>query len=245
MVQLLPTYRHLFEKDNRWCKQETEHFVFCYFKGSEAHKDIDSIKNIQETGFSNIIKTLKIRVPDKKIFYYFYPNKKIKKNLMGDDWYAQAVISEFCVHVLYTKKIKPTGPHEDVHLLTSGWGDSVGFFEEGLAEYFVGYAWDNRPHVFYVNEGVRKKYYLPIRRFFLHQTWLDTDDNLAIYFYSLAASFSKFLIENYGLDKYIKVYKKLKRQNTELKNLNIFRKNYSLDIDKMEKSFYLWISEAK
>ena len=237
MTQFLPTYQNLFEKDRRWCKQETEHYIFFYFKDSEAHKDIDKIKSIQEIGFDNVIKSLNIKVPYKKISYYFYPNKKVKKVLMGDDWYAQAVVGEFCVHVLYTKKIKPVGPHEDVHLLTSGWGDSVGFFEEGLAESFVGHAWDGKPHEYYVADGYKNRYYPQIRDFFVQQTWMDTDDNLAIYFYSLAASFTNFLINKFGFGKYLDFYKRIKRENKLKNNVEIFEKIFCVSMDSIEDEF--------
>lgn len=237
MIQFLPTYQHTFKNDKRWSKQETEHYVYYYFKDSEAHKNIDKIKNTQETGFNNIIKSLDIKVPHKKISYYFYPNKKVKKELMGDDWYAQAIISEFCVHVLYTKKVKPVGPHEDIHLLTSDWGDSVSFFEEGLAESFVGHAWDGKSHEFYVANGYKNKYYPKIRDFFVQQTWMDTDDNLAVYFYSLAASFTNFLIKKFGFDKYLDFYKKIKRENELKDNIEMFEKIFCVSIGDIENQF--------
>lgn len=45
-------------------------------------------------------------------------------------------------------------------------------------------------------------------------------------FYALAGTFTKFLIENFGIDKYIEVYKGLSREKTADENIKLFEGVY-------------------
>ncbi len=234
--QKLPTYTHNFLNDNHWLTRETDHYVFNYFPNSEAEKDIEMISMTQENAFKKIVDFLNIEPPKKKIEYYFYPNEELKKNLMGDDWYAQSIRDEFRIHVLYTKKIKPLGEHEDTHLLSLPWGISIGLFQEGLAEFMVGHAWDGKSHISYVKEGYTNNLYPPLSDFFEHEAWLRTDDSKPLYFYSLVGAFTTFLINNYGMDKFKELYINTRRNISKTKNLAVLEKIYE-PIEIIEKKF--------
>lgn len=234
--QNLPTYTHNFLNDNHWLTRETDHYIFHYFLDSEAEKDIKKITATQEDAFKKIIAFLNVELPKSKIEYYFYPNEEIKIELMGDDWYAQSIRDEFRVHVLYTKDIKPLGEHEDTHLLSIPWGISIGFFQEGLAEFMVGHAWDGKSHISYVNEGYANNLYSPLSDFFEHEAWLRTDDSKPLFFYSLVGAFTTFLINNYGKDKFKELYKNTRRDIGKMENLNIFEKIYG-PIEEIEGKF--------
>ena len=144
--QHLPDYIHKFKEDTRWKSYETEHYIFNFFPDSVAEKEIKDISERQEQAYTKIISFLNIPEPIQKITYYLYPDEETKKELMGDDWYAQSIYAENCVHVLYTEEIKPIGEHEDTHLLSLSWGLSIPLFQEGLAEYLVGYNWYGESH---------------------------------------------------------------------------------------------------
>ncbi len=239
--QNLPTYSHNFLNDNRWLTRETDHYIFHYFPNSEAEKDIEMITVTQEKAFKKIIAFLNIEPPNKKIEYYFYPDEETKKSLMGDDWYAQSIRDEFRVHVLYTKDIKPLGEHEDTHLLSLPWGISIRFFQEGLAEFIVGHAWDGKSHVSYVKEGYVNNLYPPLSDFFEHEAWLRTDDSKPLYFYSLVGAFTTFLINNYSKDKFKELYEKVRRDMSKKENISVFEKIYG-PIEIIEEEFMHTIS---
>lgn len=234
--QNLPTYTHNFLNDKRWLTRETGHYIFHYFQNSETEKDIEMIVATQEKAFEKITAFLNVEHPQKKIEYYFYPDEEVKKTLMGDDWYAQSIRDEFRVHVLYTKEVKPLGEHEDTHLLSIPWGISIGFFQEGLAEFMIGHAWDGKSHISYVKEGYAKNLYPPLSDFFEHEAWLRTDDSKPLYFYSLVGAFTTFLINNYGKDKFKELYKNTHRDKSKKENLNVFEKIYE-PIEKIEEKF--------
>lgn len=241
--QFIPNYNHNFLNDKRWIAKETDHYVFFYFKNSVAEKEINEIANTQENAYKKIIDFLKVEEPKRKIEYYFYPDPETKEELMGNDWYAQSIADEFRVHTLYDEKIKPIGPHEDTHLLSLPWGSSVGFLEEGLAEFLVGHAWDKLSHSKYVKEGYLKNLYPPLSEFMRHESWLETDDSKAIYFYSLAGLFTSFLIDNFGRDKFESFYRQTNRENNEEENKNIFRKIYDNSIENTELKFREFVKE--
>lgn len=235
--QKLPTYKTEFLDFKDWLRFETAHYIFFYTKNSEAEKDILKISEIQENSFKKIITSLTLNIPKKKITYYFYPNKELKKNLMGDDWYAQLIYNEFRIHVLYTKDIKPIGPHEDTHLLTLPWGLSWNFLQEGMAEYMVGHAWDGMSHIEYVKEGLKKGYDMYPSHQLSKEDWYNTPDDKAIYFYSLAGAWVNFLITEFSLVSFILFYKSTTRDMTKDELRDKYKKVYGKTIEELEKLF--------
>lgn len=213
--------------------------MFRYFLNSEAERDMDIIINTQEAAYKKIMGFLDIEEPNHPIEYYFYPDKETKISLMGDDWYAQSIYDEFRVHALYTSSIKPIGPHEDTHLLSLPWGLSVGFFQEGFAEYMAGRAWDGTPHTKYVKEGYQDGIYPSLLEFMRHEAWLEIDDNKAVYFYSLSGAFTSFLIKTYGKEFFERFYRKSDRKKSAEENSDLFQRIYRLSITEAEQEFKL------
>lgn len=240
--QKLPTYTNKFLNFKNWLSFETDHYIFFYVKNSEAEKDILKIAEIQENAFKKITTNLSLDIPKKKITYYFYPDKKLKKKLMGDEWYAQSIHNEFCVHVLYTKNIKPIGPHEDTHLLTLSWGLSWNFLQEGLAEYMVGgHAWDGTSHSEYVKEGLKKKYDMYPSHQLSKEDWYNTPDDKAIYYYSLAGAWVNFLITKFSLESLVLLYKNTARNMSKDEIKAQYKKVYGKTVEELEKLFLAWI----
>ncbi|HBB56816.1 TPA: hypothetical protein DEW47_01145 [Patescibacteria group bacterium] len=235
--QYLPFYKENFKKDTRWLKKETEHYTFNYFPDSLAEKEVDFIAERQEKAFKKIISFLRLKPPKKKISYYLYPSKKTKKELMGDDWYAQSIYHDFCVHILYTSEIKPVGEHEDTHLLSLPWGLSIGFWAEGLAEYLTGHDWYGNSHNIKIREGFKRKIFPSIESLMSQKAWMDLPDENAIYYYCLAGSFTKFIIEKFGMEKFKELYKETSRGKGAEENKKVFKKIYGIDIDEAEQGW--------
>jgi|AntAceMinimDraft_15_1070371.scaffolds.fasta_scaffold12333_4 hypothetical protein len=235
--QHLPDYIHKFKEDTRWKTLETEHYIFNFFLDSVAEKEIKNITERQEQAYKKIIGFLEISEPTQKIIYYLYSDEQTKKELMGDDWYAQAIYNENCVHVLYTEKIKPIGEHEDTHLLSLSWGLSIPLFQEGLAEYLVGYNWYGEDHNKCVKEGWNQSFELSLSNLMDNDSWLAIPDEMALFSYCIVGSFVTFLIEKYGKEKFKELYQETDRENTAEKNKKIFKEIYGVSIDEIEK---LW-----
>jgi len=235
--QYLPTYKEDFKNDKRWLRRETEHYVFYYFPESAAEREIEQISNRQEEAFEKIIKFLEIIPPDRKITYYFYPDAETKKDLMGDDWYAQAILNDFVIHTLYTDQIKPIGEHEDAHLLSLPWGLSIAFFQEGLAEYMVGHSWHGEDHDMLAREALDSAILPTVESMMEHKKWIELNDKHAIYNYAFVASFAKFLINEYGKEKFKTLYKNTDRLKTKKENIDVFEKIYNISVKDMEREW--------
>ncbi len=237
VTQNLENYIAKYKNENIWEMFETKHYIFRYFKNSVAEYEIEHISTTQEKAYKHITKTLEIKEDLRKIQYYIYPSEKDKEILMGYDGFAQAIWHDNSIHIVYTKDIKPIGPHEDTHLLSLPWGPSIGFFQEGLAEYMVGHAWDGKPHSHYVKEGYEKGMFPTLSEFMRHEAWLETKDEHAIYFYSLAGAFVDFLVSTYSRQKFEEFYKQTKREQFTEQNRNIFKEIYEKDISMIESEF--------
>ena len=237
--QHLNNYTNKYLKNKDWEVFENKHYIFNFFKNSVAEKEIKHISKIQERAYGKIIKFLELKDSNKKIQYYIYPSEKDKKRLMGDDGFGQAIWHDYSIHIIYTAKIKPIGEHEDTHLLILVWGSAIGFFAEGLAEYLSGCRWgkDKKPSEEFVKKGLQKNKNFSIQKMFSHRSWMDTSDAEADFYYSAACTFTKFLIGKHEMKKFKKFYKKLNRQNTKQKNIQIFEKIYELKIEDAEKQW--------
>ncbi len=116
------------------------------------------------------------------------------------------------------------GEHEDTHLLTLSWGVAVGFFQEGLAEYTSGCVWGEgkQPAELFVQKGLNSKKIPDFNLFFSHTFWTKNADKNIEYCYPLAGTFTRFLINKFGLEKYKEFYIKINRENTQTENIKIF-----------------------
>lgn len=235
--QHLPTYIHEFLSFDRWLTKESPHYIFHYTKGSEAEQDIEHIVETQEAAYKKIVRMLNAPSPEKKIAYYFYPDEATKTRLMGDDWYALTILNEWCIHVLYTSEDKPIGPHEDTHLLSLFLGQATPFIAEGLADYMVGHAWDNTPHLDYVRKGRVLGLDMDPSHYLTPADWLNTPDEHAIIFYSLAASWTKYLIDTFGLDAYLSFYRQIKRSQDREEVRPVYVSVFGKEIEELAVDF--------
>lgn len=240
--QHIPFYKENFKNDSRWLQKEMEHYIFHYFSNSIAEKEIDAVVNRQEAGFNKIISFLKIESPSKKINYYLYPSPEIKKELIGDDWYAQSIYHDFSVHIIYTDKIKPIGEHEDTHLLSLSWGLSVGLFQEGFAEYLTGHSWYGGSHEESLRDIIGKNILPKISSILSQEEWMNLPGKYILYHYCLAGSFVKFIISNFGREKFEELYKKTNRKNSSEQNKKIFQNVYDITVEKAE---VMWEASLK
>jgi hypothetical protein len=225
-----------------WIIGESQYYIFHFFKGSLAEKEIDKITRIQEEAYSRILKILKLESKI-KISYYFYPSRKIKEGLMGDEGHGNAIWQEIKkeketwkpkkleIHAVYNKKVKCIGAHEDTHLLTLPWGVAIYLFCEGIAE-FMSNGWHGKDIDLWTRDYSRKDCLYSIRFLVDNKNWDQVDDMIA---YPQAGSFARFLINDYGLEKFKEVYKKLSRENKVEKNISIIEKSYSLSLGELGK----------
>jgi len=236
--QTIPFYVHKFQ-EHPWRVFETEHYTFHVEVDSLAENEIESIKQTQELAYTKIINTLKLSPPDKKIEYYFYSSRERKKELMGDDWYGQTIYNEFTVHAVYNEKDKVVGEHEDTHLLSLPLSLPISLFQEGLAESMVGRSMFGHSHQEIIKAGLARGLKPEIVSLMSQEGWLETPDEEAEFYYSLAGSFITYLLDIFGLGTFKKLYTAMERGNTQVENLKIFE---SITEQSLENAETTWLN---
>jgi len=231
--QNIPFYIHKF-KDYSWKVYESEHYVFHVEEESLAEKDIEEIKARQELAYTKIIQTLKLQKLKQKIKYYFYSSREKKAELTGDGWYGQSIYNEFTVHAVYNEKDKVVGEHEDTHLLSLELGLPISLFQEGLAEYMVGLSMFGNNHNAIIKSGIKRGLPVDIKSLMSQQEWLDTPDEDAEFYYSVAGSFISYIYESFGLEVFKKIYSVMDRKNTRVENIRLLESITGQKINKLE-----------
>jgi len=231
--QNIPFYIAKF-KDHPWQIYESDHYIFHVEAESLAEKEIEEIKARQEASYMKIIQTLKLQNSKQKIKYYFYPSRDKKAELTGDGWFGQSIYNEFEVHAVYGDQDKVVGEHEDTHLLSLQIGQSISFFEEGLAEAMVGKSMFGNEHNKVIKERMSRGLEINIKNLMSQQGWLDTPDEEAEFYYSIAGSFIKYLLDILSLQTFKKMYSEMDRKNSAEKNMEIFKSITSMTVTDAE-----------
>lgn len=228
--QHIPFYIHKF-REFPWKTHESQHYIFNVEEGSLADIEIEQIKSRQEAAFSKIIKVLDLNEPSQKITYYFYTSREKKAELIGDGWYGQSIYDEFAIHAVYNEEDKVVGEHEDTHLLTLELGYPVSFIQEGIAEAMVGKSMFGNDHYKIVRDGLNRGLTINLENLIAsQQAWVDTSDEEAEFYYSIAGSFTKYLLETFGFEKFKKLYGLNSREKTPAENIEIFKQVFDRDI---------------
>ncbi|MHB8860353.1 MAG: hypothetical protein ACYC48_01310 [Minisyncoccota bacterium] len=241
-IQDIPGYTTAFKKVP-WETRTSSHYYFHYLKESLAEREIEDIVQTQENAYEKITRFFDSpSYPGEKINYYLYPDAGMKKELMGNAWFAQSVYDDFTVHALYTKEHRVIGPHEDTHLLSLPLGLSIGFLQEGLAEYMVGRSWHGESFEEVVLDArLNANFKFSNDLLISHQAWRNTDDAYAQQYYALAALFTRFLIATYGKDAYLKLYRALTRDASRFEN----EKKYQEILDTNSAELFVRFSDVK
>ena len=200
----------------KWKLYRSKHYIFHYFENSLAEKEIESIAKNQETCYKQIADFLDIR-SDITITYYFYPDRKIKDDLTGNDGNGHTVWKKHQIHALYNNNVKCIGSHEDTHILSLPYGRSVKLFREGMAEY-LSKKWHGKLHDYWVKTFYQKKNLPVLEKIVDDRLWDEIDDMIT---YPIAGSFTKYLINKIGKEKYLKLYKKINSINNPELNKKI------------------------
>ena len=184
----------------------TEHYVFHYQKGSLAEKEIQTISETQEKSFSKICSTLKIVYPERINYYFTDSPKAIGRVIWNEDMPCNgvALCGRNKIYAVYTENIKCIGSHEDTHLISFliNYPESD-FVVEGLAMSFDGLWW-GEPNETWVSYYKTKHPDLSVKALFDNDTFAEKG---CVITYPIAGAFSKFLIDCFGIERYLDYYK--------------------------------------
>lgn len=184
----------------------SEHYIFHYCAGSVAEKDILLIAETQEKCFSKICSTLKTDYTEIINYYLTDSPLEIGRVIWNEDAPCNgcALCGRNKVYAAYNDNIKCVGSHEDTHLISflMNFPESD-FVVEGLAMYMDGLWWG-------VSNEIWAAYYkmkhadLSVKDLFDNDIFADYSCTVT---YPIAGAFSKFLIDTFGMERYIELYK--------------------------------------
>lgn len=184
----------------------SEHYIFHYAAGSAAEKDILFIAETQEKCFAKICSTLKVDYAEKINYYLTDSPREIGRAIWDEEAPCNgcALCGRNKVYATYNGSIKCIGSHEDTHLISflMNFPESD-FLAEGLAMYMDGLWWG-------ISNEIWAAYYktkhvsLSVKDLFDNAIFADYGCTVT---YPIAGAFTKFLIDTFGMERYIELYK--------------------------------------
>ena len=106
------------------------------------------------------------------------------------------------------------GEHEDTHLLSLELGLPISLFQEGLAEHMVGSSMFGNNHADVIKEGINRGLSFDIKNLMSQQGWMDTPDEEAEFYYSIAGSFIGYIMSILDIEMFKKLYSSMNRKKT-------------------------------
>ena len=184
----------------------TKHYVFHYKDGCLAEKEIQTISETQENAFSKICCMLNIVYPEPINYFFTDSPTEIGRIIWQQDLPCNgvAICGRNKIYAVYTEDIKCIGPHEDTHLISFLINyPKSDFVVEGLAMLFDGLWW-GVPNEMWAAYYKNKYSELSVKSMFDNNSFSEVGCVIA---YPIAGAFTKFLIDTFGIERYLDFYK--------------------------------------
>ncbi|HEY4544310.1 MAG TPA: hypothetical protein VIG40_06665 [Tissierellaceae bacterium] len=210
-------------------KFSSENYDFHFLRDSIAENDIEEIAELQENCYKEICSYLSIE-PNIRIQYYLLDTPELVGEIYGDNEPCNGFASPpDSIYAVYNEEVKCIGPHEDAHILSYTINrPKSAFIREGLAMFFDKLWWD-KTNEDWVRSFLQENKYIDINQLLLDDVFFNYSDAIT---YPIAGAFTKFLLENYGINKYISLYR-YTGDDFENKIKEVYKK----EIDDLEKEF--------
>ncbi|MGE5327750.1 MAG: hypothetical protein ACM3KH_00265 [Thiobacillus sp.] len=188
-----------------------------------------------------IMQTLNLTNDFPVMNFYLFPSEEVKIQETGEDGYAETDNDAFSVYMVYNDNIKPTGPHEQVHLLTHHLGTPNFVFFDGLAEYFepdwrIDIAGERvrLSHDNWVRRFIKEGSYIKIENLFDDYKFWDLDQTATIS-YAESGAFIKYLVNKYGIKKVMEAYGRMERRPVDpMHNYKVFKDVFNISLGEAE-----------
>lgn len=215
--------------------KSSEHYDFHYLKGSVAEKDIEKIIKLQEKCYEEICSRLKIQ-PNFKIQYYLLDTPELVGEIYGDNEPCNGFASApDTIYAVYNKEVKCIGHHEDAHIISYTINrPNSNFIREGLAMYFDK-TWWGKENIQWVKLFLEENKYISIVNLLSNTIFFQHSDEIT---YPIAGAFTEFLINYYGMGKYLVMYK-----SKDKDFIKTIEKVYTGSIEEMESGFLSFINK--
>jgi hypothetical protein len=237
-------FPEVYEEDTNWLKRESSHYFIYYRPGSPASQNIDKIAKSLDSCYEDVLSQLKVDFLDKISYYLYNSADDLQRWAQWHRWGFSLGEFESAVEV-YDSKDEIINSHETVHGIvynTIGLG-KLSFLDEGIAEAIAHYheRWPSGKLTLHKN----CKLLLYEEKLFPLDVLADNDRFKEIYlspesgnYYNQCGSFVRYLIDQYGLDKFKFLLPRAGEDNYK----EIFQELYGQSIDEFEKEWRHFLS---
>jgi|GEM_PF-1586949 len=212
-----------------WIEKDTKYITFYYMEERPLPDDAMA----EETAMvKEFVKKLDIDV-DEKIKYYFYPSEtELQKYFGVKRGHERALWSK---KELHTTEL--TEDHIVIHLLLADKGHPPFGFAEGIVFYLLD-NWEGRDLHAVAKDYLVQKRIPALYKALTQKEMYEKDASVTI---PAWASFSKYLIDRFGIDKFMKLYVAMDEVE-ELETLSVhFKDIYGDDFPSIDRQWRLYI----
>jgi hypothetical protein len=224
----------ILEEPVPWRKVETKHVDFYYLEGDPFR---DGAIERQTKFVETVVKKLKLD-PKKgdKVSYYYYPSDDRFKEIRGFKIGPEHTRVSAGAHEIHTTKTYED--HQMIHLLLEPFGYPPFGLAEGAVFYVLG-SWEGGINIHMMAKELLLEKRLPaLYRILKHKAMDDIGMSITVPGWS---SFSMWLIERHGVEKFLKLYTAV-NEIEEPSPFNVHFKNlYGKDFDEMDREWRLWV----
>ncbi len=225
--------------------RETEYYDIFYWPGSTAERDIDTIASQRERAYAEIaafVSSAKVQ----RIELFLFEDERSKLLATGHQGHGWAT-GKRMVEV-YSDQTKLDPYHEPAHVVMNDVGNPPAVFREGVAVYLAERL--GRASALKYLGGGDQTIFGRARQLKAADEWIPLAELLGfsqigssasrpVIAYPLAAAFIKFLIENYGREKFLEAYRTLANVSDEAaRSANISRLEsiYGVSLEQLERA---------
>ena len=212
-----------------WKEIETKYVYYYYL---EERPFPDGAIEKENAFIESCVRKLRLDV-DEKISYYYYPSEEKFKEISGvRKGHERAIWKRQELHTT-----KSYDDHEMIHMLLVPLGYPPFGLAEGAVFYVLG-SWDGRDLHMLAKEslaGMR----LPALYKIVSQQDMDAAGMLTVV--PGWASFSIWLIERHGIDKFMELYKAMDEVKEAAPFAGKFKNIYGKDFEEMDREWRLWV----
>lgn len=232
-------YRKRLEQVADFNAKESEHFTFYYPRDKNmSQSDIARMEEAY-TLVNDFWGTDYVDNSGQKINFIWVPgkdkyDKSEMKKLLGYEVQGKARPH---LGILYS--IFSYTPHELNHVISYTIGVPPTLLNEGFANYFNKVRWEKNV-LLPMKQILDKELLIPIENLMESKKFREYDDRIT---YPEAAMFVKFLVEQKGKSKFIKLYSSADRNFTSEETIELMEKIYGEDYETIEKQWIKYLKE--
>ncbi len=232
--------------------RRTKHFDLFYEKGSPAASEAERIASEREAGYGAIRELFAI-TGDPRIRLVFFEDAATKYDETGHQgagWaYDSTVVEVFGPR----QRLDPF--HEVCHILTARLGDPPALFSEGVAVYVSERL--GAPALKELGGGtlrvddrvrvIRSEGQFTPLEMLMRRTEIGSQESKGSISYAEAASFTKFLVDHFGKEKFLAAYGALTNSDdpaVQEKNLRALHDIYGMPLSDLETRWLKWLDPS-